>query len=121
VYKRQDLKRDPSDKPRVEKYLAAADLGLIDRRQDEMGFWIAVPMASKTIGKAMMDTAYGSKSGAGNWALALQRGPSFIYRELPANVGRRKTAGNRFYVAGTEQRCMFISLDGFEYWQEQQP
>lgn len=93
------------------RYIAAADIGLVDRTSEKLGTWLAIPNASRTIGKALRDTPYGSNDGQGNWRWALMRAPdTIVTRELPAGAGGRKTPGNRVSVAGRQERCLFLNV-----------
>jgi hypothetical protein len=117
----QRLRDEPDDARIVERYLAAHDLALIDRRIDGLGWWLAVPNSSKVIGRAMADTPFAARGGDGNWRFALGGGPpEFIIKELAAGVGSKTKADNRYRVAGTQVRCLFIYLDGYRDWQERQ-
>lgn len=105
---------------KAQRYLAAADIALIDRSGERMGFWLGIPNSSKIIGRLMADTAYGDRGGNGSWSWALRRGPrDMVLKEVPAGVAGRKSEGNRIYVAGVQRRCLFVYLGAFQAWQAQ--
>ncbi|MBT56218.1 MAG: hypothetical protein CMF72_22805 [Mameliella sp.] len=103
---------EPWSDEKVARYLAAAGLGWINRRDEKLGGWLAVPNQSRVIGKMMADTPFGDRSGNGNWRFALSRGmdAGIVHKTLPAGVGGRKSEGNRVTVAGNQERCLFINL-----------
>lgn len=97
---------------KVTRYLAAAGVGWVDRGDEKLGGWLAVPNQSRVIGKMMADTPFGDRSGNGNWRFALSRGvdTGIVHKTLPAGVAGRKSEGNRITVAGNQERCLFINL-----------
>lgn len=114
-----ELRKGDWEWNRAERYLAAAGLGLIDRRAEKLGSWLAIPNRSKAIGKAMADTAFEARDGNGTWSWALRRCPhDFMATELPAGAGGRAKAGNRVSIAGSQQRCVFLHLASWRKWQD---
>lgn len=88
--------------------LAQLDLGLLGDKQS--GLILAVPNTSKAIGRALMDSEFGSKSGNGSWKWALRRGPPGVVMEPEEATGE---ADNRVRIAGRRTRCTFINLRQF--------
>ena len=103
--------------------LAAADLGLLEAERALPGigkpgeYLIAVPGNSKTLGKLLRDTSYGSANGDGNWRFALGQGPEGIVQK---NVVLKKDGApdNRLSIAGFQRRCVFIDVGELRKWQE---
>ncbi|TPW33232.1 hypothetical protein FJU08_01315 [Martelella alba] len=89
--------------------LGHADLGLLSA--GKAGYILAVPLSSKKLGRALMDTPFGDPGGNGSWKWALRRAP-------PQIVSRDIDAGgapdNRIRIAGRRTRCLFIHLRQFE-------
>lgn len=91
--------------------LAAADLGIYGKTDDVI---LAIPNASRTIGKALLDTPFGARNGNGPWKFALKRGPPEVILE-PEQVKPGMT-DNRVSVAGRQTRCIFVSLKAYQDW-----
>lgn len=99
--------------------LAQADIGLIGTRGSrEDPLYLCIPHQSRILGRALVDTPYGHRGGAGNWRFALSRGPeSVIKREVKSARGKMT---NKVTVAGRQERCTFIDLNGFVRLLEQE-
>jgi hypothetical protein len=95
----------------VRERLEQMDLGLVGTVKD--GLVLCVPNTSKVIGKALVDTPFGSRSGEGSWKWALKRGPPEIIITPEEATG---IADNRFRIAGRQARCVFVNLKAFTIW-----
>lgn len=109
----EKLKNDDiSTMQEVRDKLAAADIGIFGSARD--GLILAVPNASRVIGKALMETPFGARNGNGSWRFALRRAPPEIVVK-PERIQEGLT-DNRVTVAGRQVRCTFIDLHAFRKW-----
>lgn len=96
----------------AQKRLAAADLGLMQRGDIGPGYGLAIPISSKVIGVAMLDTSFGDRGGNGAWSWALRRAPERVVRKTIISATGKPTS--RASVAGAQRRCLFVSLRDLE-------
>lgn len=96
------------EKGAASKQLAAADIGLIDKGICGPGWGLAIPISSKVIGTAMLDTPFGDRGGDGAWHWALRRAPPHVVRKTITGPSGKVTG--RASVAGAQRRCLFVSL-----------
>lgn len=110
--------------PQARLMLAAADIGIVPAEDalPDIGtrdqFVLAVPNDSKTLGKLLRDTSYGSPNGDGNWRFALSQAPEqIVLKNIAAKKGAR--ADNRMTIAGFQRRCLFIDVKELKKWQDE--